>query len=286
MFLGGDQHVRSLSLYLAAYGQSRADLGFERMAIDDEDFLRAFERWLIETHNLDAGNRTWPGLIEMLDDGPTNVRTFFEELEKFLSTMGRSLERMEPWPFASSLRPERDWPIERDALSEVERLLRQGPSTIERLLDEAPRPLSNGPIYFHGLAEASGSRACEAFEREPREPGLAWARVAVRIYEVLATETRDLGFELSAMHLRVTAIAALGELAEDAVRDPARITDWFKASLVYSIESALASSRQTLDELRRLRDIKNRLGVIARLASVTTLDAEAQRWLSIRDQLP
>lgn len=176
-------------------------------------------------------------------------------------------------------------------MTELEKLLHEGPTAIERVFDEAPRPLTSQPIHWHGVAEGSAFRALRAFDDDERPIALAWSKLAIRVYEALEASTGHSSFGHSAMLARLNAIRRAGASDGDWIRDPAIIVNWFLKGLERTVESAceaaaLPLAEQSLAELRRLREIKNRLNVLRELAAVVPVGSEVERWLAIRERLP
>lgn len=98
MFLR-DERVESLEVYLAAYAQARADLGFKGMTDEDLQLVQNFNLWLANKLNWHA-NVSWLSFVRRADSGPRNVHTFFRLLEEFLAKNGTSLDEIEPWQHA------------------------------------------------------------------------------------------------------------------------------------------------------------------------------------------
>ena len=98
MFLG-DERVETLATFLAGYEQGRADVGGVGMHDDDALLLNEFDAWLAERteRHGSQGALRWPQLVGRLDEGPKNVRTFFDLLEEFLESAGRSLNSASAW---------------------------------------------------------------------------------------------------------------------------------------------------------------------------------------------
>lgn len=90
MWVPGPETVRNLETYLLGYRQARADLGAPEFGSVDGDLLEEFTGWLKQklASKKDLG---WPGYIEEIDPGPTNVKTFFRLLGEHLAERGLSL---------------------------------------------------------------------------------------------------------------------------------------------------------------------------------------------------
>lgn len=125
-----------------------------------------------------------------------------------------------------------------------------------------------------------------------------WAEVAVTIYDRLAesAEQKKPGsgesFTISSMMLRAAAIGKLGAISDHPVLDVNLIIQWFWDNIKQSREDVekKATNWKTLPiaEIRELRQLKNRLKVIAALSDTDkyVLDEELNTWLSVRDRLP
>ena len=138
------------------------------------------------------------------------------------------------------------------------------------------------------------------------ESNLLWAEVAISVYERLAQEAKDKANDasrdsadsatISAMMLRAASIAKHGSISGDRVLDVNRIISWFWDSLTISRQEAATLAAKwtelSIEKIRELRQIKNRLGVISLLAdsekcvSPELQEPELQAWLSLRRQLP
>lgn len=126
---------------------------------------------------------------------------------------------------------------------------------------------------------------------------LAWAQVAIMIYEWLAAggglPPTD-GYIDSAMTLRAYMIGKKGPVPGDPVLDMDYIVHWFFENLPISYEEAEHKTAfrrwktSNIQEIKALRGIKNRLRIIASLVNSGWLqpDQELSAWLSLRDQLP
>ncbi len=125
-----------------------------------------------------------------------------------------------------------------------------------------------------------------------------WAQVATTIYDRLseAAEQKKPGsgesFTISSMMLRAGAITKLGVISDDPVLNVNLILQWFWDNIKESREDVnkKAANWKTLPiaEIRELRQLKNRLKVIAALAETDkyVLDEELSTWLSVREKLP
>ncbi|NJL69354.1 MAG: hypothetical protein HC894_27090 [Microcoleus sp. SM1_3_4] len=94
------------------------------------------------------------------------------------------------------------------------------------------------------------------------------------------------------MMLRAGAIAKLGIISNDPVLDVNLILQWFWDNIKQSREDVeqKAANWKTLPigEIRELRQLKNRLQVIAALTDLDryVLDEELNTWLALREKLP
>ena len=125
-----------------------------------------------------------------------------------------------------------------------------------------------------------------------------WAEVATAIYDRLAeaAEQKKPGsgesLRISSMMLRAGAIAKYGIIPNDSVLDVNLILQWFWDNIKESredVEQKAANWKMLpIEEMRELRQLKNRLKVIAALASGDkyVLDEQLKAWLSLREKLP
>jgi hypothetical protein len=125
-----------------------------------------------------------------------------------------------------------------------------------------------------------------------------WAEVATIIYDRLADDAdrkkpgSGESFTISSMMLRAAAIGKLGAISDHPVLDVNLILQWFWDHIKESREDVekKATNWKTLPiaEIRELRQLKNRLKVIAALADTDkyVLDEELNTWLSVREKLP
>jgi hypothetical protein len=138
--------------------------------------------------------------------------------------------------------------------------------------------------------------AFTAAARAHEERSLPWARLALMVYEALAERASDRerhSFMLSAMNLRASMIREFGSREGDDVLDSEIITAWFQRIATLSIEEAARASSEDLSTLplellRKLRDIKNALNVVALVAETGALQKhpELESWLQLRLGLP
>lgn len=129
-----------------------------------------------------------------------------------------------------------------------------------------------------------------------------WAKVAVRAYELkgcLAPESAQSAMD-KAMRLRGWFIAKLGPKVGDDLLDPTVIRSYFFDNLPYSLEETHNKLRQwknknlpladrlPIEEVRKLRAIKNRLVAVKQIADcdVVSADPQLRNWLAIQEDLP
>jgi hypothetical protein len=125
-----------------------------------------------------------------------------------------------------------------------------------------------------------------------------WAQVATTIYDRLSDSAEQQkpgsgeSFTISSMMVRAGAIAKLGVISDDLVLDVNLILQWFWHNIKESREDVekKATNWKTLPiaEIRELRQLKNRLKVIAALANSDkyVLDEELKTWLAMWERLP
>ncbi|MDC0709221.1 hypothetical protein POL68_12180 [Stigmatella sp. ncwal1] len=166
-------------------------------------------------------------------------------------------------------------------------------------------PLQQAAAWLDGLAIGEPVEgeyfnwellAFTAAARAHEERSLLWARIALRVYGVLAerASARERhSFMLSAMNLRASMICEFGAREGDDVLDPESIVAWFQRFATMSIEEAARVSSEDLrtlpmEMLRKLRDIKNALNVVALLSEtgVVQKHPELESWLQLRPRLP
>jgi hypothetical protein len=129
-------------------------------------------------------------------------------------------------------------------------------------------------------------------------PDRKWAEIATTIYDRLAddAEHKKTGsgesFRISSMMLRAGAIAKLGVISDDCVLDVNLILQWFwdnTKELLENVEKKATKWKMLpIAEIRQLRQLKNRLKVIAALADSNkyVLDEALKSWLDLREKLP
>lgn len=147
------------------------------------------------------------------------------------------------------------------------------------------------------LADAASAKA----RKGENSSGLfdrTWAEVAVTIYDRKADEAERKkqgsgeSLAISSMMLRAAGIGKLGAISQHPVLDVNLILQWFWDNIKDSLENVekKAANWQNLPipEIRELRQLKNRLKVIAALADTDryVLDEELSTWLAVREKLP
>ncbi|MCW6049327.1 hypothetical protein K4039_04325 [Lyngbya sp. CCAP 1446/10] len=181
----------------------------------------------------------------------------------------------------------------------IDRILEQNRKSVLAWVKNTLSAQTTVPQDFNWLllADVSSAKA----RKGENNAGLfdrTWAEVATAIYDRLAeaAEQKKPGsgesVRISSMMLRAGAIAKYGIVPNDSVLDVNLILQWFWDNIKDSREDVeqKAGNWQTLpiEEIRELRQLKNRLKVIAALASSDkyVLDEELKAWLLLRDKLP
>ncbi|MEG5058763.1 hypothetical protein QUB60_12130 [Microcoleus sp. A2-C5] len=181
----------------------------------------------------------------------------------------------------------------------IDRILEQNRKSVLAWVKNTLSAQTTVPQDFNWLllADVSSAKA----RKGENNAGLfdrTWAEVATAIYDRLAeaAEQKKPGsgesVRISSMMLRAGAIAKYGIVPNDSVLDVNLILQWFWDNIKDSREDVeqKAGNWQTLpiEEIRELRQLKNRLKVIAALASSDkyVLDEELKAWLLLREKLP
>ncbi|MCC3441270.1 MAG: hypothetical protein JGK01_05515 [Microcoleus sp. PH2017_03_ELD_O_A] len=181
----------------------------------------------------------------------------------------------------------------------IDRLLEQNPESVLAWVKNTFSAQTTAPQDFNWLllADVSSAKA----RKGENNAGLfdrTWAEVATAIYDRLAeaAEQKKPGsgesVRISSMMLRAGAIAKYGIIPNDSVLDVNLILQWFWDNIKESREDVeqKAANWKTLaiEEIRELRQLKNRLKVIAALANSDkyVLDEELKAWLSLPEKLP
>jgi hypothetical protein len=157
---------------------------------------------------------------------------------------------------------------------------------------------------WQGFAYQAECAAHDRVEQGNVPDGEEWALVAFIVYELLAAHERKIGaesalsgigFELSAMNLRLWMISRLGAAPGNSVRDPAIVIRWFLENTGMTLEEARRSAAdlralpmerwpEQMPLVRSLRAIKNRLSVVRQLKQ--SHSPEIERWLELSELLP
>ncbi|NTX11377.1 hypothetical protein HUA74_08240 [Myxococcus sp. CA051A] len=177
----------------------------------------------------------------------------------------------------------------RDLLDAV---LRWPAESVEAWLDGlvVGEPVGDEPFNWEVFAFTAATRAGE-------ERNLPWAHIALRVYDGLVNRSPARAahsFWLSAMNLRSRLIEDLGAREGDAVLDPHIIAAWFQRIATMPLEEAVrlssAPDLRTVppEKLLALRDIKNALNILSRLAETDFVrnHPELHGWIQLRSQLP
>ena len=161
------------------------------------------------------------------------------------------------------------------------------------------------------LADASTfkARSISSYSQKER---LGWAKIATLIYEFLAGTKleviADNSYIYSSMMLRIYMIKTCGDIPNDRILDGRFIENWFFKTLIFTHEEVLKKIELVnqflsgnlpelkndnenytllLNDLRKLRTLKQRLRIIEALSKVSKIqDKRLWEWLSIRDKLP
>jgi hypothetical protein len=185
--------------------------------------------------------------------------------------------------------------MRQDTEPQLQALLKNGPSWLDGWLRQVEEGTARPGGQMNGISEGAAHLAKE-------QSSLEWADISIRAANLWAQT--DAGARENALHrsmlLRVWFIARMGASSGHPVLDKAIILDWFVRELEVSIEVAKErigewqapgsplKERLPLDEVRELRRIKNRLGIVQLLAEAGELpsNSPACAWLEIRSQLP
>ena len=182
-------------------------------------------------------------------------------------------------------------------ITSLNQLMQQDASYVESWLKNIWHGQLEAPEDFNwlGLAEAATFKAHSDSNEDFNAANLMWAEVATSVYERLAAESsspESESFVNSAMMLRVAMITRFGSISEHDVLDINFITRWFFSSLDMSYDEVneKAHSWQTcsINDIRKLRQIKNKLSVLSVLSEsdLFQLNEELSAWLALRKKLP
>lgn len=175
-------------------------------------------------------------------------------------------------------------------------LLMKEPNQVQAWVEQARCGQIAVPSDFNwlGLAYSAAEAARDLAARGDRA-ALAWAGAAISVYDYLASEAAadvTSEFERDAMFVRAAMIAGFGAVPGHPVLDIATIERWFIDRLPWSRDEAMSMAenwtQRPIDQIRQLREIKNRLAVIKSVMDAGYLrDNEPLRqWVEIRDSLP
>lgn len=181
--------------------------------------------------------------------------------------------------------------IQSQSIILLNELLQQDAASVKAWLKQTELDLLKLPEEFNwlGLAEAAAFEAQSASD-------ITWAEVAILVYERLTAETTNNSTReslmISSMLLRAAMIAKFGSVPGHPVLDIDSIIHWFYNSLTITHDSAVQKAANwrscNIEEIRELRRIKNRLGIISVLADSEKyiLNQELKDWLALREKLP
>lgn len=163
-------------------------------------------------------------------------------------------------------------------------LLDTGPAGVRRWMDGGAG--ANKATVLLGIAQGAASCARSTLS-------LDWLEVAIELYERLAqVEGKGEAGLLAAMHLRAYFIVRLGAGEAHPLLNVSALAEWFRRLAPFSPEEAAARAERwterPIEQIRELRDLKNRLAVFEELNKAGLLNQlpDIRDWLAIRKQLP
>ena len=174
-------------------------------------------------------------------------------------------------------------------------LLTKDSLTVQRWLDAvlSDHEAVSDEFNWLGLAQSS---AQNARGESDRVEALKWAAISLSVYRYLATERGVKGgfnsYELSAMYLRAAMICQFGVVIDHPVLDIQAIITWFRERTSFEREKLVSMTDKwrllAIEQIRALRQIKNRLSVIELLMDNGYLqdESELQEWVMLKKQLP
>jgi hypothetical protein len=198
-------------------------------------------------------------------------------------------------------------------INSVEELIEKKPDDVKLWMKNVLEKNEQIPEHFnwHGLADCAASNARSNIDKSHKKStsSLAWAEVAISIYDFLAKTYPESSnsYLYSEMTLRGFMISIFGIDKNSIVLDPDKIVAWFFDNLAISYEYALMKSvewrealsrknaeemkelfENNLEDIKVLRSIKSRLNIIKQLCQVLTFQPseELLNWLSIWETLP
>jgi len=176
-------------------------------------------------------------------------------------------------------------------------LIKQDVTTVETWLRNVWEGRESVPKDFYWPHLCAAIEVLARSGNGPRyyeRPDLAWAKVAVSIYQYLIDQADPLtrmALEDRMMHLKAHLIRCFGNVPGDSMLDVDQIVEWFFQNLHLSFEDVEKISSWeslTTEELLRLRYIKNRLSILRFLADDHLIipDERLRRWLMTQEKLP
>jgi hypothetical protein len=192
--------------------------------------------------------------------------------------------------------------LEDESQPALQEMVNRGPEWLDGYL----RPYEAGnPLPLNAMMGIVSVAVFKAFH----DASLEWAGIALRAADLMASECPEYREPalLRAMRLRAWFIVRMGSRPDHPVLDKQTILRWVVEGFTLTIEEARDKSvsvwdelrayrkaptpekkKLLLDDMRALRAIKSRLGVLQSLAEVGELPSGSflQSWLEIRSQLP
>lgn len=177
-----------------------------------------------------------------------------------------------------------------NAFGYLDRLLSLGPAKLKSWLEssEADNKKAREGLNLLGLAQAAALRARTDLDLE-------WAEVSGMLYKKLAssacTQERD-ALLLDMMNLRAFFIKRMGTNRKSPILEFDDLATWFLGNLPVSLEEAKEKCGRLeqlhIEDIRALRQVKNRLAAFKELEQFSWIDAypEIKEWLAIRQKLP
>lgn len=175
-------------------------------------------------------------------------------------------------------------------ITDVVPLLKVSVLKLERIrpiTDNPGQPVPPDPLdqeRSFSLREHAERAAKQAVLAESRTAAFLWAETAIREFDQLGDETR-------AMAVRANLILRFGPAAGQ-LNDPKPVLDWLAKAIPWTTDDTLTRAAtwkgRSRDEIRILREIKNRLALVAEFAKVhpSVVDREIERLLASRQRLP
>ena len=190
--------------------------------------------------------------------------------------------------------------IQSELVTQPNQILQQDAESAWAWLQNILARDSDLPAEFNwlGLAEAAADNAYASSSYEANTTDIKWAEIATTIYERLAAIADKAksgsgeSLRISAMMLRAGMIDKFGVVSDHPVLDINIIFQWFRQNLKLSceeVEKKAANWRVLpVEEIRELRQLKNRLQVISAIndSNKFGLEPDIKAWLSLRKQLP